>query len=109
MTFFVYAKPCGYAHVATTRQDDNPFFIGYTFLYETDVLEDLNGKQWDGSQWVMVQGKPQYMRERAEHYPSVGDQLDALWHAMDSGQTPKIEPFYSDILAVKVQFPKPSN
>jgi hypothetical protein len=32
-----------------------------------------------------------------------------LWHAMDDGLIPKIEPMYSEIKAVKEQYPKPSN
>lgn len=50
-----------------------------------------------------------YDVQRVRAYPGIGDQLDALWHAMDDGRLPQIEPFYSDILAVKEQFPKPSN
>lgn len=71
--------------------------------------------------WKVVLGEPPpslpwpptptdaYDKQRAAAYPSVGAQLDALWHAMKNGTLPKIEPFYSDILAVKQQFPKPSN
>lgn len=47
-----------------------------------------------------------YRNQRFKAYPSVRDQLDALWHAMDSGALPKAEPFYSAIKAVKDQFPK---
>ena len=46
---------------------------------------------------------------RRNNYPDVGIQMDWLWHAMDAGTLPKIEPFYSEILAVKSRFPKPSN
>ena len=47
-----------------------------------------------------------YPKARAETYPSVQEQMDMLWHAMDSGETPKIEPFYSRIKAVKDAYPK---
>jgi hypothetical protein len=47
-----------------------------------------------------------YRLSRQVMYPSIGEQLDALWHAMDAGTMPKIEPMYSDIKAVKDQFPK---
>ena len=47
-----------------------------------------------------------YRQSRAVSYPSVEDQLDALWHAMDEGTMPKIEPMYSDIKATKDAFPK---
>jgi hypothetical protein len=41
-------------------------------------------------------------------YPSIADQLDALWHAMDDGRLLKIEPMYSDCKTVKDTYPKPS-
>ena len=50
-----------------------------------------------------------YDKKRAEAYPSVGEQLDCLWHAMDDGILPKVEPFFSKILAVKQTHPKTSN
>ena len=53
--------------------------------------------------------KEDYRKVRQAQYPTLGDQLDALWHAMDQGVLPKIEPLYSDILAVKQAIPKPSN
>ncbi len=39
-------------------------------------------------------------------YPPVGEQLDALWHAMDSGDLPKINGFYNLIKDVKDSDPK---
>lgn len=48
-----------------------------------------------------------YRKLREEEYPKLGDQLDALWHAMDQNILPRIEPFYSDIKAVKDRYPKP--
>ena len=46
-------------------------------------------------------------KARAKEYPSVTDQMDMLWHAMDDGTLPKVEPFYSTIKAVKDSVPKP--
>jgi hypothetical protein len=48
-----------------------------------------------------------YKTDRAVSYPSVGDQLDMIWHAMDSGDFPKIDSFYNEIKAVKDKYPKP--
>lgn len=48
-----------------------------------------------------------YRELRADQYPELADQLDMLWHSMDSGQIPKAEPFYSALKAVKEQYPKP--
>lgn len=50
-----------------------------------------------------------YDKQRAAAYPPVEAQMDMLWHAMHTGTTPKVEPFYSEIKAVKDRFPKPSN
>lgn len=47
-----------------------------------------------------------YRKLRKAAYPSLGDQLDALWHAMHENETQRIEPFYSMIKAVKDKYPK---
>lgn len=47
-----------------------------------------------------------YRQKRAMEYPLLGDQMDMIWHSMDNGETPKIEPFYSTIKAVKDKYPK---
>ena len=48
----------------------------------------------------------QYQRDRV--YPSIGDQLDMLWHSID--QNPKLKSeyfeFYEAIKAIKVKHPK---
>lgn len=50
-----------------------------------------------------------YAGIRKQMYPSVHDQLDMLWHAMDTGQVPKAEPFYSALQSVKQAVPKDSD
>jgi hypothetical protein len=50
--------------------------------------------------------EPAYVRERRLAYPSVAQQLDWLWQAMDAGQLPKIEPMYGQIKAIRLRFPK---
>ena len=47
-----------------------------------------------------------YRESRSLAYPSQTEQLDMLWHAMESGEFPKAEPFYSSIKMVKEKFPK---
>lgn len=42
-----------------------------------------------------------YKEKRVEQYPSIGDQLDMLWHAMNEGVLPKVNNFYDSILEVK--------
>lgn len=46
--------------------------------------------------------------DRKAAYPAVTEQLDMLWHAMDDGTMPRIEPMYSQIKAVKAANPKPT-
>ena len=42
----------------------------------------------------------------ARQYPSLGDQLDMLWHAIDNGTLNKTSDFYIAIKAVKDAHPK---
>ena len=48
----------------------------------------------------------QYQRDRV--YPSIGDQLDMLWHSIDQNPALKSQyfDFYEAIKAVKVKYPK---
>lgn len=48
----------------------------------------------------------QYRSARAAAYPAMADQLDMLWHSMDSGEIPKSMTFYVAIQSVKDKFPK---
>ena len=56
---------------------------------------------------VSVESKD-YVNKRKLAYPSIGDQLDMLWHSID--QTPALKSqyfdFYEAIKAVKVKNPK---
>lgn len=49
-----------------------------------------------------------YRKLRQKAYPALGEQLDALWHAMDDAKITKAEPFYSMIKTVKDKYPKNS-
>lgn len=53
-----------------------------------------------------IHDSKQYQRTRAIKYPPIADQLDMLWHAMDTGVLPKYEPFYNALKSVKDQYPK---
>ena len=52
-----------------------------------------------------------YARTRADAYPSIGDQLDMLWHAIDVGDWTAVKvkttSFYTELKAVKDANPKP--
>lgn len=64
------------------------------------------GEPPEGMTWP-PEPEPDYRDKRRAKYPKYGDQLDMLWHAMDDGIIPKIEPLYSEIKAVKERYPKP--
>ena len=52
-----------------------------------------------------------YARTRESAYPTIGDQLDMLWHAVDTGDWTaakvKTTEFYTALKAVKDANPKP--
>jgi hypothetical protein len=101
-------------NIARAIKDINP---NAEFTYQA---EDINTIQWlNGTtpipkadieaKMVEVQAEydaNQYQRDRV--YPSIGDQLDMLWHSID--QNPKLKSeyfeFYEAIKAVKVKHPK---
>lgn len=84
----------------------------------------LNGDDYDNLVWLdEVQTKPtkqevedkiaelvadfeskEYQRQRV--YPSIGDQLDMLWHAIDNNALNKTSDFYTTLKAVKDANPK---
>jgi hypothetical protein len=49
-----------------------------------------------------------YVNKRKLAYPSIGDQLDMLWHSIDQDAQLKSKyfDFYEAIKAVKVKYPK---
>ena len=56
---------------------------------------------------VAEQEAIKYQKDRASEYPSIGNQLDMLWHAMNNGEIPKANTFFDAIETVKTSFPKP--
>ena len=67
----------------------------------TDVPEKAIKDEMD-----KVRNEIQYKTEREDLYPPVVEQLDQLWHGMNADAAKRIEPFYSNIKAVKDKFPK---
>ena len=87
----------------------------------------LNGETYEGLVWNdTVQTKPtqaeilaeiprlqaeydanEYQRQRAAEYPKISDQLDMLWHAINTGNLTTTSTFFTTLAAVKEQFPKP--
>ena len=48
-----------------------------------------------------------YTQARMSEYPSLEEQLDLLWHAIDKGKLNKTSDFYKKLKAVKKNNPKP--
>ena len=62
------------------------------------------------AEWQAEHDAQEYARNRQTEYPEIGDQLDMLWHAIDTGDwTPakvKTTEFYTALKAVKEANPK---
>jgi len=82
-----------------------PIVVGNAWVIEASSIDQLTKVYIDAA--IAVQQPPTYKIERRNEYPSIGDQLDALWHAMDEGIIPHVEPMYSAIKSVKDTHPKP--
>lgn len=106
MTYYLYIVPGGFPDI-TNYELDLSLFPGYTLHSTSETPIVLPGNRFVDGQWVWENATPEYAVNRKKHYPDLGDQFDMLWHAMDDGTIPKIEPLYSQIKAVKEQFPKP--
>jgi len=50
--------------------------------------------------------KQTYIYLRQTGYPRIADQLDMLWHSMESGEIQKAEAFYNALRSVKDKYPK---
>jgi hypothetical protein len=48
----------------------------------------------------------EYQRSRALEYPSIKEQLDMLWHAIDEDALNKTSDFYTALKSIKDQYPK---
>ena len=47
-----------------------------------------------------------YTEKRKASYPSLEEQFDLLWHAIDSGTLDKSSSFYTTLKATKDKYPK---
>ena len=62
---------------------------------------------WTNEQWTKaLHNQLSYDEQRKAEYPSIGDQLDMLWHAIDDGTLDKTSTFYTSLKATKDKYPK---
>jgi hypothetical protein len=107
MTYYLYRLPNGVPELLTHPLPPQcP--DGTRLIRTTQERVDVVNMRFNENDELVPVALP-YTTRRRMAYPRIGDQLDALWHAMDQGTLPKAEPFYSDIKAVKDANPKPSN
>ena len=71
---------------------------------DNDVTIDLQLVSEKQSNLELDYISKQYQRDR--QYPPIGEQLDMLWHGMNNDSSKRIEPFYSQIKAIKDAHPK---
>ena len=74
------------------------------FTAEEEIARDAEEQAWAEEQVELA--KTKYQRDRQPEYPSISDQLDMLWHAMDTGILPKVDSFYSINKSIKDKYPK---
>lgn len=78
-----------------------------------DIVSQANREHKDikveNDTLVLVEREPPvlgYKVLRAKEYPSIKDQLDMIWHAIDEDKLDKTSDFYLRLKAVKDEFPK---
>lgn len=72
-----------------------------------DAVNPATGEIIKGGRPARPEPVLPYTELRRRAYPPIGDQLDMLWHAMNENVLPRVEPLYSQLLAVKQAHPKP--
>ena len=62
----------------------------------------------DSAAWKLDQQDNNYIRERQESYPALGEQFDLLYHDMVAGKGDKTGEWFKAVKKVKDDNPKPS-
>ena len=77
------------------------------FTAEEEAQRDAEEAAWAAKQAEIIP-TPAHVSQRKSAYPSIGDQLDMLWHSIDQNSALKSQyfDFYETVKAVKVKFPK---
>lgn len=73
-----------------------------------DGIEAGVGEPPQHIQPAVIEVVETYEDKRKREYPGICDQLDMLWHAMDTNQIPRAQRFYNAIKRVKDKHPKPN-
>ena len=95
----------------TEREEQVTVYDDYTAIIWLDVVVRQPTLAECEAEWSVIQRELENELvddNRRSEYPSVNDQLDMLWHAMDNGEMTKVADFYDVIKTVKDRYPKPS-
>lgn len=73
-----------------------------------DIAYDIDDNivEYDLAEAEALVENNEYKVQRAKSYPNIADQLDMLWHAIDTNSLNKTSDFYTTLKAVKDAHPK---
>ena len=77
-----------------------------TIVGETAYDAEDNEVTYDRARCDAYAQSRSYRAQRQVEYPALADQLDMLWHAIDSGALDQSSAFYTTLKAVKDRYPK---
>ena len=100
---------CQPEHVAAQLQQGEQLFEGEAEPHDRIDVEESTVIRRTAPATTPIISRPEplpYVTARKKAYPSIQSQLDTFWHAMDAGDFPRLEPWFSQIKAVKDTFPK---
>ena len=101
-TFNGTGLDCNMRHILEALEgEEYTLEDGFTVIYTGDV--DVVTKVEEAK---IKEENTLYQKFRAFSYPSVGDQLDLLWHAIDDETLDKTSDFYTKLKKVKDDNPK---
>lgn len=109
-------KEWALSDIPTSEQEFLQYFSKVVDVDQNNHAIFSTNPQTFGVTWNQIQTEIQrlqaeydtteYQRTRATQYPAIADQLDMLWHAIDSGSLDKDSDFYKLLKAVKDANPK---
>jgi hypothetical protein len=108
---FCKVKTTGQIIETQSGGGDLEMFYGNNSAYSRDELEVGIADDEVVSGWLSEQAEQAktYSDHRVSSYPSIPDQLDMLWHAIDLDTLDKTSDFYNNLKAVKDKYPKGDN
>jgi hypothetical protein len=91
----------------TIQQCEEIFKLNPTIVnIQGNIAYDISGNEVSYDLVAVQSQVDANAYKTARQYPSLGDQLDMLWHAIDNGTLNKTSDFYTAIKAVKDAHPK---